>query len=165
MSYAGHMRALSLLLTALAIACSKPAPPTIAPESATVTAVDLHAVHLSVALTATNPNAIDLPVEDVTAHVVLAGKMDLGTVTLPLAMTLPAGKPTHIDLPVAVQWTDLPALAQMALSPSPVPFVVDGKVELGGQLLRVSVPFEIKGSMTHEQLTGTVSKSLPKILQ
>jgi len=158
------MRLLPIVVVCLALGCSKPVPPTIAPDSATVTAVDPQGIHLNVTLTATNTNSVDLPVQDVTAHVVLGPSLDLGTVTLPKAVNLPAGKTTKLDLPIQVQWSDMVAVAQLAANLAPVPFTVDGMVELGGPLLHVSVPFQIKGSMTHDQLVTAVSRSVTRLL-
>src|ERR1019366_10817323 len=101
------MRIALLVAAAAAAGCSKPAPPTIVPDLATMTSVDMLAVHLDVTLTATNPNAIDLPVRDVTAKIVVGEKYDLGTATIPDAVTLPAGKSTKLDVPVSVKWTDM----------------------------------------------------------
>jgi LEA14-like dessication related protein len=144
-------------------ACSKPAPPTIAPDSAAITSVDLTAVHLDVTLTATNPNSVDIPVHDVTCKVVVGQKYDLGTATIPNPVSLPAGKTTKLDVPMAVRWTDLSALAQLAAGAPTIPFTVDGTVNLGGDALNVSVPFHISGTVTHEQLVGAALNSLPGI--
>ena len=158
------MRALPLVLISLAFGCSRPTPPTIAPDSAAVTSADPQGLHLAVTLTATNTNSVDLPVQDVTAHVVLGPSMDLGTVTVPKAVNLPAGLPTKLEVPVDVQWSDVVALVQMASNPAPIPFTVDGTVELGGPLLHVGVPFQIKGSLTHDQLMGAVTRSVTRLL-
>jgi LEA14-like dessication related protein len=143
--------------------CSKPRAPTIAPEHATVTGVDAKALHLDVALSATNPNGVDLNVRDVTAHVVLGKTIDLGSVTLPQAMTLPAGKASTIDAPLAVPWNDLTALAQLVGGSGPIPFTIDGTVELGGDLLHVTVPYHLTGSVTQQQLMAATVRSLPAI--
>jgi LEA14-like dessication related protein len=144
-------------------ACSKPAPPTIVPESAAVTSMDVLALHLDVTLTATNPNAVDLPVKSVTGKVVVGQKYDLGTATIPEALTLPAGKATKVDVPMSVKWTDMAALATLAAGAATIPFTVDGTVDLGGDALSVSVPFHIAGSVSHEQLVGAALNSLPNI--
>lgn len=159
------MRILLLGAIAAAFGCSKPAPPTITPERATVTSVDMFAVHLDVALTAINPNSVDLPVRDVTAKVVVDQKFDLGTATIPNGVTLPAGKATKLDVPVSVKWTDMGALAQLAAASATIPFTVDGTVDLGGALLAVSVPFHIAGTVSHDQLVGAALNSLPGITQ
>lgn len=141
------------------LACSKPQPPTLAPERATVTSVDAQAIHLDVTLTATNPNGVDLTVRDVTAHVVVAQKIDLGSMTLAQTYTLPAGKATSIDAPLTVPWTEVSAISQLA-GAATVPFTVDGTVELGGDLLHVTVPYHLAGSMTQQQLLGATLRSL-----
>ncbi len=154
-----RQRLLSFAAALTVVACTKPQPPTIAPERATVTAVDAQAIHLDLTVTATNPNAVDLTVRDVTAHVVVAQKVDLGSMTLPQAYTLPAGKATSMDAPLTVPWGDVGALAQLAGAAS-VPFTVDGTVELGGALLHVTVPYHIAGTMTRQQLLGATMRSL-----
>jgi LEA14-like dessication related protein len=151
--------ALAAALALVSSACSKPQPPTLAPERATVTAVDAQAIHLDVTLTAKNPNSVDLTVSDVTAHVVLAQKIDLGSMTLPKAYTLPAGQATSMDAPMTVPWGDVNALTQLATAES-VPFTVDGTVELGGSLLHVTVPYHLTGTMTRQQLLGATLRSL-----
>jgi LEA14-like dessication related protein len=148
---------------AFVAACSKPAPPTIVPDQATVTSLDMTAVHLNLVLTATNPNSIDLPVHDVTAKIVVNQKYDLGTATLANTTTLPAGKATKMDVPIAMNWTDMSALAQLAATSSAIPFTVDGTVDLGGDLLAVSVPFHIAGTVSHDQLVSAALNSLPGI--
>jgi len=153
------MRLRVLALAATLVGCSKPQAPTIAPERATLTAVDAQAIHLDLTLTATNPNGVDLTVRDVTAHVVVAQKVDLGSMTLPKTYTLPAGKATSIEAPLTLPWGDVSALTQLA-GAAPLPFTVDGTVELGGDLLHVTVPYHIAGSMTRQQLVGATLRSL-----
>jgi LEA14-like dessication related protein len=157
------VRFVSLVAAVAVVACSKPAPPTIVPEQATVTSMDMLAVHLDVMLTATNPNAIDLPVRDVTAKIVVGQNFDLGTATIPNAVTLPAGKSTKLDVPMSLKWTDMSALAQLAATRAAIPFTVDGTVDLGGDLIAVSVPFHIAGTVSHDQLVSAALNSLPGI--
>lgn len=141
------------------LGCSKPQPPTINPERATVTGADAQSVQLDVTLTATNPNSIDLTVQDVTAHVVLGGKVDLGATTVAKEYTLPAGKPTTIDALVSVPWGNVSAIAQLASAPT-VPFTVDGTVELGGSLLHVTVPYHLTGTIAQKQLVAASLRAL-----
>jgi hypothetical protein len=93
----------------------------------------------------------------------VAQRYDLGTATIPKALTLPAGKATKIDVPMAVKWSDMAALAQLATGATAIPFTVDGTVDLGGDSLAVSVPFHIAGNVSHEQLVGAALNSLPNI--
>lgn len=155
----------ALLAATLTVACSKPAPPTIAPERAVVTSFDMSAVHLEVTLMATNPNSADLPVRSVTAKVVVNQTFDLGTAIVPKAVTLPAGKATELAVPMSVKWIDLGALAQIAATSAAIPFSVDGTVDLGGDWLAVRVPFHLASTVSHDQLVGAALNSLPGIAQ
>lgn len=145
------------------LGCSKPRPPTIAPEHATVTGVDPRALHLDVALSATNPNAVDLTVRNVTAHVIVAKTIDLGSTTLAQTMTLPAGKASTIDAPMTIPWTDLVALSQLIGGAAAIPFTIEGSVELGGDLLHLTVPYHLTGAMTQQQLLAATLRSLPQL--
>jgi hypothetical protein len=153
---------LSLALVCLC-GCSKPSPPTLTPERASVTSVDPLGIQLDVALSAANPNKVDLSAQSVTAHLVVNRTLDLGTVTLPDAVTLPAGQSTKLDVPLSVPWTDLGAIAQLAMSSAAVPFTVDGTVEVGGQTLHFSVPFHIDGTVSHDQMVRATLGSLPSL--
>lgn len=156
-----HLTTSAVLASSFAclIGCSKPQPPTLNPERVTVTGADAQSVQLDVTLTATNPNRVDLTVHDVTAHVVLGQKVDLGVTTAAKEYTLPAGKPTTIDALLSVPWGNLGALAQLGAAPT-VPFTVDGTVELGGELLHVTVPYHLTGTLTQKQLVGATLQGL-----
>lgn len=145
---------------AIAAGCSKPAPPTLTPQRVTVNGVDASGLALTVSISAANPNSADLTVSDVSSHVTVANH-DVGTVTVPQSLTLPAGKTTNIDVPVKVSWSDMSLVAQLAASNAPVPYSVDGTLELGGSLLHVGVPFQLNGSIPHQQIVGAVMHSLP----
>ena len=153
------MRSRLVVLTLVA-ACSKPAPPTIVPQKATLTRVDLQGVSLVLELSATNPNASDLTVSDVSSRVVV-GKVELGSLNLPKTMTLPAAKTTTLDVPLSVSWPDVAVLAQLAAGGGAVPFTVDGTLDMGGSLLHVGVPFHYEGSVPHDQIVGAALKSIP----
>lgn len=158
------MRAAALLVAcALAAGCSKPAPPTLVPDKAVVTRVDLTGIALDILVDATNPNSVDLTATGMSSHLVVDKTHDVGTITVPKAITLPAGKTTKIDVPVTMSWSELGLLAQLAASTGAVPYTVDGKLEMGGELLHVGVPFRLEGTITHDQLAGAVMKSLPTL--
>lgn len=159
------MRAVAGLVAvaALLAGCSKPAPPTLVPEKVVVTKVDLTGITLDVVVDATNPNSVDLSASGVSSHLVVDKTHDLGTITVPNAVTLPAGKTTKLDVPVSLRWSDVGLLAQLAASSAAVPYSVDGTLEMGGQLVHVGVPFHLDGSLTHEQLASAVMSSLPTL--
>jgi hypothetical protein len=154
---------LAVATIAAVVSCSKPAPPTLVAERVTVTSIDVQGLGVNVAMSVTNPNSVDLSVSGITSHIVLDKTHDIGTVTLPEAITLPAGKTTKLDLPIALKWTDLGVLGEVAVTSNAVPYSVDGTLELGGSLLHVGVPFHLEGSIPHDQLVGATLNSLPKI--
>jgi LEA14-like dessication related protein len=157
------MRCLLFVLAAtLGAGCSKPAPPTLTPESVTVNGVDPSGLALTVTISAANPNSSDLTVRDVSSQVVV-DKHDIGTVTVPESMTLPAGKTTKINVPLKVSWSDMSLLAQLAASNAPVPYSVEGTLDLGGSMLHVGVPFHLDGSISHQQLVGAIVHSMPML--
>jgi LEA14-like dessication related protein len=153
-----------LLAAALALAaCSRPEPPTLTPVRATVTAVTAAGIDLRVRLDAYNPNGIDLSTRTVKANVMLDGKYDVGSVTVPTPLKLPAKKRTQLDVPLSVKWHDLTGIASLAASNRGVPYQLDGTVALGGDTLNVDVPFRMDGTITHEQIVQAVNNSLPKL--
>jgi LEA14-like dessication related protein len=162
---ARHSKARTVVVGAsLALAaCSKPAPPTLTPLRANVAQVTAQGVDLFLQLGAENPNTSDLVTQSITAHVVVDGRVDLGTVTLPNAVTFPAGKTTTLDVPVSVKWTDLPTVVMLAASNRAVPYSVEGTVALGGSLINVGVPYKIEAVMTHDQIVKATLAGLPAL--
>jgi hypothetical protein len=156
------VRALLVATAALVVGCSKPSPPTLAPEQVSVTRIDVTGIALDLAMSATNPNSVDLTASAVSTHVVVDKTHDVGSVTLPNTITLPAGKTTKLDVPVTLKWSDVGLLAQLAASTGAVPYSVDGTLEMGGNLLHVAVPFHFEGSISREQILGAMMNSLPK---
>jgi hypothetical protein len=150
-----------ILVAALALACSKPAPPTLVPEKVVATRMDMTGITLDIVVDATNPNSSDLSASGISSHLVVDKTHDVGTVTVPKAITLPAGKTTKVEVPVSLRWSDLGLLAQLAASTGSVPYSVEGTLEMGGDLLHVGVPFHLDGAITHEQLAAAVMNSLP----
>lgn len=156
------MRTFPVLLAAIVGGCSKPAPPTLVPDKVTLTRIDVTGIALDLSLNVTNPNTIDLTTTDVTSHLVVDKTHDVGTVTLPDALTLPASKTTRIDVPMTLSWPDMGLLAQLALSNVAIPYAVDGNLALGGSLVQVRLPFHVDGSITRDQIVGAMMNTLPK---
>jgi LEA14-like dessication related protein len=152
-----------ILLAVAATACEKPALPTFVPVKAVVNAVTPAGVDLTATLTATNPNRIEIPLREVTGHLVLHKTTDLGTITIPFPKTLPAGQTTTMDLPLMVPWKDLLALGQLAGLATDIPYTVDGTVNLGGDLINVEVPYHLEGTVTQAQLLDAARNSISAI--
>jgi LEA14-like dessication related protein len=155
------MRTLAIPLLALLAACSTPQPPTLAPERVKLTGLSATQVSLEVTLDVTNPNAIDLVARSLEAHIVIGKTIDLGTVEIPVTTVFAKNATTKLDVPLAVQFTDLAPLARLAIAGADVPYTVDGTVGLGGELLRVSLPYRLNGTVPRDQVARAVVTALP----
>jgi LEA14-like dessication related protein len=143
-------------------ACSRPKPPTIAPEKAVVTAIGPTGMEMNVELGVDNPNSVDLSARSVTAKVVLDGKYPMSSVTVPHEFTLKARAKSHLIVPMALRWEEVSTLLALASSNRNIPYDVDGTVTLGGDALNLDVPFHLRGELTREQLLQTTINSLPR---
>ncbi|AUX40599.1 hypothetical protein SOCE26_020000 [Sorangium cellulosum] len=155
------MRSLLLAAALTLAACSRPDPPTLRPELAAVTAITARGIDLRVQLQVYNPNGIDLSTRSLKANVLLDGKHDVGTVTVPAPLKLASKQWTRLDVPLSVKWQDLTSIAALTAQRRGVPYQVDGTVAIGGETLNVDVPFRLTGTITHEQLIQAVQNSLP----
>jgi len=152
---------LSVLL--LLTGCARPKLPTITPEKAKVASIGSAGVELLVELGVDNPNRVELSGRSVTGRLVLDGKHDLGTVTVPHAFKLPPGKRSHLSIPLSLTWKDLTALVGLAASNRDIPYAVDGSVSLGGDVLNADVPFRLSGVFTHDELVRATVNSMPRL--
>lgn len=156
------MKRLLAAAALLALACSKPEPPTISPKSGEVTGVTPRGVDMKVSLEAKNPNGFDITARSVTAKITL-DRYDLGTVTSPSGVTIPAHGSSTFAVPVSVTWNDLGAIAAMAATQADVPYKVDGTITLGSDKISFDVPFHLEGKVPHDQIVKATLQSLPKI--
>jgi LEA14-like dessication related protein len=147
----------------LAAACSRPKPPTITPVSIAVTSVGPTAVGLHVDLNVHNPNGFPLVVQKVSGKFVVNGSVDMGTTSVGTALSVPANADQRVATDVSVPWTNLAALAPLALSGQPVPYSFSGTATVGGSSLNVDVPFTIDGKLTSAQIVQAGLEGLPKI--
>lgn len=152
-----------LLVAALAVACSRPKPPTITPYSVEVTAVTPTNVGLHVNLDVSNPNSFPLIVQKVSGDLVVNGSVDMGKTSVNTRLDIPANATQRVATDASVPWTNLAALAPLALSGKPVPYRFNGTATVGGQSLNVDVPFHIDGTLTSAQLLQAGLNGLPRI--
>ena len=153
-----------LVLAALAVAaCSPPEPPTFKPISGRVTAITADGLDIEAKVEAYNPNDFDIPVESCTATVTLDHKYNVGTVTMPRPVTLPAQKKKLVDLPISLKWNDVASLAPLALVNRDIPWDADVKVKVDAKATDVVLPFKVSGVVTHQQIVTAVGRSLPRI--
>jgi LEA14-like dessication related protein len=149
------------IVAVLIAACSRPEPPTIVPERVRLTSFTLARIDLDVTLAVTNPNAIDLVARNLTAHVVIGGQFDVGTVEIPVTTALPAGKTTKLDVPLSVKVEDVAPLARLAMTSAKIPYTVDGTVGLGGDLLHVQIPYHLADAVPRDQIVRATISGIP----
>jgi LEA14-like dessication related protein len=159
------LRRVVLILAIIVVleGCSRPKPPTITPEKATITSIGPGGIGVVLELGLDNPNSIELAGRAVTAKVVLDGKYDLGTVTAPNGIKLPAGKRTDLSVPMSLPWKDLPTLLALAGQGRDVPYDIDGTLTVGGDTFHADLPFHLTGVLTREQLIQATVNSLPRL--
>ena len=156
------MRAALLAVMLVLVGCSRPRAPTITPEKASITSLGPDGIGMLLQLGLDNPNSFELAGRALTAKVVLDGTRDLGTVTVPNGIKLPAGKRTDLSVPMTLPWKDVTALIALAGQGRDVPYVVDGTITVGGDTFHTDVPFHLASVLTRAQLVEATVKSLPR---
>ena len=156
-------RRLFLAATVALAACSKPEPPTVTPISGRVTKIDSSGITVEAKLEAHNPNDFEIKVKSFTATIVLDDKHNIGTVTAPHAITLPANKKKQFEIPISLNWANAASLAPLAMSNRDVPYEASGKVKVSAQSIELELPFTVKGVVTHQQLVQAVGSAIPKV--
>jgi LEA14-like dessication related protein len=128
-----------------------------------VTGINTGGIEVEAKLEAYNPNDFEIQVKSFSATVTLDRQINVGTVTSPQQVTLPAKKKKVFDVPIAVKWNDVASLAPLGLSNRDVPWAADGTVKITASSLDVDVPFKVNGVVTHQQIVQAVGRSLPRI--
>jgi LEA14-like dessication related protein len=159
------MKAHALLaaLTLSLAGCAKPEPPQLTPVAVALTGISSSGMDVLVKLDAHNPNRIDLSGRRVSAKLTLDGKVDGGTVRADTPFTLPAQKTTRLDMPLSVQWSNVAGVAALAMGNRPIPYRIEGTVEMGGDTIHIDVPFRVEGTLAHDEIVKAALGSLPKI--
>ena len=153
-----------LVAAALALAaCTRPEPPTVKPISGKLTAIGPNGLDVEARLEAYNPNDFDIQIQSFTATIVLDHQVDLGQVTGPRAVTLPAKKKKVFDVPMAVKWNDVAQLVPFGLSSRDVPWDADGTAKIHTDALDLDLPFKVSGVVTHQQIMQAAGRALPRI--
>lgn len=143
------------------LACEKPSPPKVKPESVVVKAIDATGLTVEVTLDAHNKNSVPLYARSVTAKIMLDQKIDLGEVEVDTEVKLPSKKHTAVVAPLTLKWKDVLAIGLLAAQKPVIPFTVTGTASVGTDDLNFEVPFETEGSLTREQLSVLTTKAIP----
>jgi LEA14-like dessication related protein len=153
---------LLLLIGALG-SCSKPEPPTIKPHSAKLKTVSATGVTLETVLDVHNPNSIPLKARKVAATITFDKKVELGPITVPHKLDLPAGKIVKLTVDIPATWDSAAQVAGLAAGAAKIPYVIEGTVVVGGENLNTKVPFDIEGTVSRAELVKAGLEGLPTI--
>jgi LEA14-like dessication related protein len=146
--------------TFLVVSCSKPEPPKITPRSIHVGAVTPTSIGLSLELDVENPNPFPLLVRTVDGTLKIGNGVELGSGQAQPAGSIPAHGSRTVPSDLSVKWTNVGALAPLATSPKPVPYVFEGTAKVGGEKLNLDIPFTIKGELTRQQILAAGLRGL-----
>ena len=147
----------------LFLACAKPEPPKLTPKQASVTGVNAATIDFEVEVDAANPNSFAITARTVKAKVTLDGRIDLGEVSVPAGVELPANGTKTVKVPLKAKWSDIGSLAVLGAQNRPIPYTIAGTVAIGSEKLNVDVPFTLEGTIKHEQLVEAAMRSIPAI--
>lgn len=141
-------------LTALlgAVACSKPKPVQLTPQSVQLASVGPEGVGVSLLLNAHNPNGFPIIAQSVSAVFELQDGSEVGRGSSTKAFTIPAEGDTQLPSELSMRWTNLAALTPYALAGKALPYRISGTARLGGESLNLDVPFSIAGQLTPQQV-------------
>lgn len=138
------------------VGCSKPEPVRVTPRSVAVSAVSPQGLNLAVELDVQNPNAFPIRTQQVTGTVFVNGAEVARGSTVSSA-SVPAKGSAVVPATLSAPFTQLGALAPLALSGKPVPFEVRGVARVGGESLNMDVPFTLPGQLSASQLLQAAS--------
>lgn len=154
---------LFVVLAALAVftGCSKPEPPKVKAENATVKNIDASGLTIEVTLDVENVNSFPLSATSVKARVKVGDKIDLGEVTAPTKVSIGAKKHEKVVVPLELKWSDVAGVAMLAANNATIPYKVEGTAAIGTESVHFDVPFDITGTLTREQLMKVGAGALP----
>jgi len=155
---------LSVGIFAVAVAaCSNLGRPAVTPEPPAVTGVSTSGLELGVALHVDNPNPFPLVANSLTGTLYLQGDKQVGTGTAALDQPIAAKQSGTVESRLDIPWSSVGALRQF-VGQSQVPFTFKGELGVSGGPLKVSVPFELRGHLTREQMVSVGGSLLAPLL-
>jgi LEA14-like dessication related protein len=138
-----------------------PDAPDVTAEKASLRRISPKGIDLNVELGAYNPNSIDLEARAVTAKVILDGQHDLGNVEIPQEIDLPSKQQILLNVPVVVDWKDATIIASLVALKRNIPYTIKGSVNIGVELVKFDVPFDVNDVITEQQMREAVGVPPP----
>ena len=148
----GMHRGITFAIALALAACSKAEPPKITPEAVRVVKISPAGAELEATLDAWNPNGETLTASQLTTNVSIGGKPDVARAHATKPLELAANQRVRVTIPIAVEWVNQAALAELAASKQEAQYSVEGAVEMNTKSGKVSAPFRVEGRMTPAEL-------------
>ncbi len=136
-----------------------------APLAISVVGVDPGGILLRMRLSVHNPNDFALHAESVSGDLFLGEPpRRLGQGQARPGQAIAAGGSAQVSTQLRVVWQDLPSMTSL-LGRAQIPYSFVGNARLGGGSFHLSLPFELRGSITSQQLLQATVRGLPPLLQ
>jgi LEA14-like dessication related protein len=132
-------------------------------EPPAVTGVSTSGLQLGVELHVENRNPFPLVANNLKGTLFLEEKKQVGTGTAALDQSIAAKASGTVQTRLDIPWSSLGALREF-VGQSQVPFTFKGELGVSGGPLKVSVPFELRGHLTREQLVSVGGSLLVPLL-
>jgi LEA14-like dessication related protein len=155
---------IAVFAVALAACSSSLGRPAVTAEPPAVTGVSTSGLDLGVALHVHNPNPFPLVANSVEGTLFLAEDQRVGTGNATLDQPIPAKESGDVASTLNIAWTSAGALREF-IGRSQVPYTFKGELGVSGGPLKLSVPFELRGQLTREQLAQIGSGALEQLLR
>jgi LEA14-like dessication related protein len=156
---------LALGLVALSFsACSNLGRPAVTPEPPAVTGVSTSGLELGVALHVDNPNPFPLVAHGLKGTLFLDETKQVGTGSATLDAPIAAKGSGSIQSELDIAWSSVGALREF-IGKSQVPYTFKGELGVSGGPLKLSVPFELRGHLSREQLISVGGSLLSPLLK
>ena len=142
----------SLALALVLSACNRPEPPAVVPRSIAVKSAGPEGLTLALQLDVRNPNSFPLAARSVDGVLRNGDGIELGRAAASPEAPIPASGSAVVPVELTVSFTNLAALAALALSRDTLSYRFKGQAQMGSERLNISVPFELGGELTRTQL-------------
>lgn len=155
---------ITLIISASSVlGCSGLGRPSVTPQTPKVTGVSSSGLELGVDLKVDNPNPFPLIAHEVKGTLFLAGDKRVGTGSAKLDDSIAAKASGNVASQLDIAWSGAGALREL-IGKSSVPYTFKGELEVSGGPVNVSVPFELRGQLSREQLIAVGGSVLAPLL-
>jgi LEA14-like dessication related protein len=145
-------------------ACSNLGRPAVTPEPPAVTGVSSSGLELGVELRVDNPNPFPLVANGIRGTLFLEDNQKLGAATAHLDQAIAAKGTGTVQSQLDIPWTSIGTLREF-VGKAEVPFTFKGELGVSGGPMKLSVPFELRGHLTREQIVAVSGSLLAPLLE